>query len=289
MQKATKANLLDHFYDHLEEHDWLEGVDLYQAGRVLDLTTYEGLISGKVAKLSAASTEVRLKIHPAGHCIQWIECTCRKNRALGQYCEHIAAFMIHVDRERPELFGSLDSAMPLKPPVAPRKPRATVAPEAEPSDAKGRMAGATQTIIDHLKGNIQAVSLMAHGPTLRVRIEIKPGHVTHYDLNLDAAAKFLAAHKHLETATAEVRELSVFDEEVELGTRIYQPESEKIIAERVVAVRLGRRGMPAGLENLKIPRETGRYRRLAGSDSAREPDQPHAGKRPSHSTTIARP
>ena len=28
MQKAPKLNLLDHFYDHLEEQDWLTGVDL---------------------------------------------------------------------------------------------------------------------------------------------------------------------------------------------------------------------------------------------------------------------
>lgn len=266
MQKATKANLLDHFYDHLEEEDWLSGVDLYQAGRVLDLSTFEGLISGRVQGMTSGKAEVRLKIHPGGHCIQWIECTCRKNRALGQYCEHIAAFMIHVDRERPELFGGLDTSMPLKPPVAPRRPRGIQAVAEIDTAAKARAAGATQTIIDHLKGNIQGVSLLAHGPTLRVRIEIKPGHLTHYDLSLDAAAKFLQSGPNLDTATSEVRALKVFSEEAELGTRIRQVEAEKIVADRVIALKQPRRGRLEPEGSLKLAHEIGPYHRVAADD-----------------------
>lgn len=263
MQKAIKVNLLDHFYEHLEEADWLSGVDLYQAGRVLNLSTYEGLISGKVQAMASGNAEVRLKIHPAGHCIQWIECTCRKNRALGQYCEHIAAFMIHVDRERPELFASLDTAMPLKPPVAPRKPRGQ---PALIDEDKGRNAGATQTIIDHLKGSIQGVTLLAHGPTLRVRIEIKPGHLTHYDLNLDDAAKFLLSGPNLTSASAEVRALKVFSEVAELGTRIHQTEEEKIVADRIVALRQPKRGRIEPEGSMKLAHEIGKYHRIAADD-----------------------
>lgn len=268
MQKAPKLNLLDHFYDHLEEQDWLSGVDLYQAGRVLSLATYEGLITAKVSPETQSSAEVRLKIHPSGRCIQWIECTCRKNRTHGQYCEHIAAFMIHVDREKPTLFSTLDTTMPLKPPTAPRKPRATAQPmvpfiEQEKITGKNRIAGATQTIIDHLKGGIQSVSLLAHGPTLRVRIEIKPGHVTHYDLPLDAAAKFLKAHPKLQTATTEVRTLKVYDAPVELGSRIHLAEEEKIVAERVVAMRLNKKGFIEELEQTSLAFEAGRHKRVA--------------------------
>ncbi len=264
MQKATKANLLDHFYDHLEESDWLEGVDLYQAGRVMNLSTYEGLISGKVHGMTRDAAEVRLKIHPAGHCIQWIECTCRKNRVQGQYCEHIAAFMIHVDRERPELFQGLDTSTPLKPPVAPKKPRGASAALSAAAEAEAQ-AGATQSMLEHLKGNIQGVSLVAHGPALRVRIEIKPGTLTHYDLPLDAAAKFLKSHPRLTMATTEVRELVVFDEPVEVGSRIYQPEPEKIVAERVVAIRL-RRESDAPELGTKLPHTVGKYQRVAAGE-----------------------
>ncbi len=268
MQKAPKLNLLDHFYDHLEEQDWLSGVDLYQAGRVLDLSTYEGLVTAKVSPETQGKAEVRLKIHPSGRCIQWIECTCRKNRSAGQYCEHIAAFMIHVDRETPALFSKLDSTMPLKPPSAPRKQRGVPAPAPVPvaDGALGRLAGATQTIIDHLKGNIQSVSLLAHGPQLRVRIEIKPGHLTHYDLPIDASAKFLKSHPKLTTATNEVRELKVYDQPVELGTRIYLAEEEKIVAERVVAIRLGKKSFVDDIERTTIGFEAGRYKRVASDD-----------------------
>ena len=265
MQKAPKLNLLDHFYDHLEEHDWLSGVDLYQAGRVLGLSTFEGLITARVSPETSPGSEVRLKIHPSGRCIQWIECTCKKNRSNGQYCEHIAALMIHVDRENPALFGTLDTAMPLKPPVAPRKPRGAVAPvpTPEPANGKNRSFGATQTIIDHLKGSIQSVSLLAHGPTLRVRIEIKPGQLTHYDLGLDDAAKFLAAHPRLQTATSEVRGLKLYDAPVELGTRIHLVESEKIVADRVVAIRLSKKGFLEELADVALTHDTGRHRRVA--------------------------
>lgn len=268
MSKAAKVNLLDHFYDHLDEADWLDGVDLYQAGRVINLQTFEGLITARVSPQGEMGAEVRLKIHPAGHCIQWIECTCRKNRALGQYCEHIAAFMIHVDRERSDLFARLDTTMPLKPPVAPRRRATAPQPEAASlqQETRERGIGAAQTIIDHLKGNIQGVSLLAHGPTLRVRIEIKPGHLTHYDLSLDQSAKFLASHPKIGAATAEVRELKIFDVEVELGSRIYQPEPEKIIAERVVAIRQPKRLKLEEGPDLKIATETGKYKRIAPDD-----------------------
>lgn len=270
MQKAPKLNLLDHFYDHLEEQDWLTGVDLYQAGRVLDLSTYEGLITAKVSPETQGRSEVRLKIHPSGRVIQWIECTCRKNRSFGQYCEHIAAFMIHVDRESPTLFSTLDTTMPLKPPTAPRKPRAAAQQqpatpflEKDAAGGKNRIAGATQTIIDHLKGSIQSVSLLAHGPTLRVRIEIKPGQITHYDLTLDAAAKFLKTHPKVQSATTEVRGLKVYEVSVELGTRIHLAEPEKIVADRVVALRLGKKSFIEDLEQISLAFEAGQHKRVA--------------------------
>ena len=63
--------------------------------------------------------------------------------------------------------------------------------------------------------------------------------------SLDAAAKFLEAHPQLESATAaQVRELASSDEAVELGTRLCQVEDGEIVAERVVALRLGRQ--PSG-------------------------------------------
>ncbi len=231
--ETAKANLLEAFYEHVDEDDWLEGLDLYQAGKVSQVQIFNGgLITGRVAAMGAAS-EVRLKIHPNGHCIQWIECTCRKNRTTGRYCEHLASFMIHLDRENPRLLGNLDSKMPLKPPTSMKK-RGLKAEKKEvsPDDKEG----AAQTILTHLQGSIHSVSLMASGPTLRVRLEIRPGQLTHYNLDLDAAAKFLETHPNLKTASDEVKALKVYNTQVLRGTRIYQLEDEKLVAERVVAI-----------------------------------------------------
>ena len=265
MAKAAKGSLLDHFYEHLEERDWLEGVDLYQGQRVLDLKTFEGLVTARVDS-GHARAEVRMKVLPAAQSIQWIECTCRKNRAQAQYCEHIAAFMIHLDRERPDLLATSGNAAPLKPPFAPKKPRATPNPLAalqqlaSPGETTAkRQAGANQTILDHLKGSIQGISLIAHGPQLRVRIEIKPSHITTYDLGIDDAAKFLAKHLTSAPVSDEVGALRVFDECVEVGIRLRQIEPERLVAERVVTLRLGRK--PSSFE-LKLAHELTRCRRL---------------------------
>lgn len=267
MSKPAKVSLLDHFYDHLSEDDWLKGVDLYQAGRVSALATYEGLITARIVPALEAGAEVRLKIHPAGHCIQWIECTCRQNRTLGQYCAHIAALMLHIDRERSELFSGLDSTMPLKPPMAVKK-RAPATPllASPESETATRGHSATQTIIDHLKGNIHSIGLLAKGPGLRVRIEIKPGHLTHYDLSIDASAKFLASHLHSEVATADVKVLEIFTTPVELASRIFQPDPEKVIAERVVVVPRPHKLKQLDLQSLKMGSFIGQYKRVAADD-----------------------
>lgn len=234
--RTVRSNLLDHFYEHLSDRDWLEGVDLYQAGKVTSLQRFEGLVLGRVSSASHQNAEVRVKVHPNGKVIQWIECTCRKNRALNHYCEHIAALMIHIDREIPDLFANLDLKMPLKPPPVPKKARIEEE-EDEEGDGLGEK-GAAQTLLKHLSGSIHGVSLIAHGPSMRVRIEIKPGQLTFYDLDLDGTAKFLASRPNLPNATAEVKSIKLHTASAQMGTRIYQAEDEKIIAERVIALPL---------------------------------------------------
>jgi superfamily II DNA or RNA helicase len=249
-QKQNKTQLLEHFYEHLSENDWLDGVDLYQAGRVTSGPPMHGLLIGKVAAHNDAKAEVRVKIHPSGTVIQWIECTCSKNRKLGVYCEHIAAFMLHVDREKSEFVSRLDLKMPLKPPT-PQKlgKKALNSPDRLTKDP----AGASQTLLQHLQGSIHSISLLAHGPTIRVRIEIKQGTVTHYDLDLDSAAKFLSANPSSPGATDEIKALSVYEEKAELGTRFYEDGPEKIVAERVIAIKLLRKPTKIQMEAIKIP------------------------------------
>src|SRR5690606_31489238 len=98
LAKSPKSSLLEAFYQYVSEDDWLEGLDLYQAGKVSKTHQFEGLITGQLTSLRENRVEVRLKINPDGKQIQWMECTCKKNRIKGSYCEHMAAIMIHLDR-----------------------------------------------------------------------------------------------------------------------------------------------------------------------------------------------
>ncbi|MCX6116480.1 MAG: SNF2-related protein, partial [Proteobacteria bacterium] len=230
---TAKSTIISHLYEHMDENDWLDGLDIYQAGHVSNLKAIESLITSKVASSSERSpSEVRIKIHPTGGSIQWIECTCRKNRVAGRYCEHIGATMIHIDREKPKVFENLDPKMPLKPPPSPvrRKPQDPTIPKSE------KKANATEAVLTHLEGNIQNVALLANGPQLRVRVEIKPGHISSYNLELDEAAKFLQDHLHLSCLSPEVKKLKLYDLQLKLGTRIAPiGNSGEVVTERVVA------------------------------------------------------
>lgn len=263
--ETHKADLLEHFYEHLTEEDWLEGVDLYQAGRVVSVQNFNSLVTGKVTSFTSSSVEVRLKTHPSGRVIQWIECTCKKNRTHGYYCEHIAAFMIHIEREKGTFIKNLDFKMPLKPPSLPKRRKKT--PTSLPASSKPNASkkGASQTLLNHLKGSIQKVSLANKGPSIKIKIEIKPGTMTNYTLDVDASAQFLENQKNLESYASDVKSLKVSSEPVKLGTRIYSSGEEKITAERVAALRLKAKPTEDPSEALGFKSFYGEYSLYQGS------------------------
>lgn len=231
-----KTDILDFFYEHTAEYEWHEGLDLYTTGKVHQLKSIHDLITGKVSSNLGVDFEVRLKIHPNGRFVQWLECTCRKNRTTGQYCEHITALMVCIQHDQPKLLGNLDKKMPLKAPSPVRRSKKASAITAPVSASRQKADGAAQSIINHLK-NIHSIRLLAHGPTMRVRAETKPGEFKNYTLELDEAAKFLASKPTLKAASDEVKRLKVYSRNLHLGTRIYQLEDEKIVAERVIAIK----------------------------------------------------
>lgn len=270
MEKA-KSTIISHLYEHMDENDWLDGLDIYQAGHVAQLRAVESLITAKVSSSSERQpSEVRIKIHPTGGTIQWIECTCRKNRVNGRYCEHIGATMIHIDREKPQVFANLDPKMPLKPPAGAvrRKPNDPVAPKLE------KKVSATEAVLSHLEGQIQGVALLAKGPQLRVRVEMKPGQLTSYNLELDDAARFLKDHGHLTCLSPEVQRLKVFDSPAMLGTRIAPTGNEgDIVTERVLAFTSGeapakgRKKVPKGYQSEALTTVDVYAQRAAGQAS----------------------
>ena len=44
-----KKNILEFFYDHVDEDDWLYGLDIYTSGRVEGLRSMHGLVTAKVS------------------------------------------------------------------------------------------------------------------------------------------------------------------------------------------------------------------------------------------------
>ncbi|NRA67039.1 MAG: DEAD/DEAH box helicase [Pseudobacteriovorax sp.] len=230
-----KTDILDFFYEHTSELDWHEGLDLYTSGKVKEINTIHGLLTGKVSSNIGRDLEVRLKVHPNGKFIQWIECTCRKNRTTGQYCEHIAAFMVCLQHDHKRLLKNIDSKMPMKAPSIPRKVR-NAALKKQNEQILPKQDGAAQSILNHLK-NIHSIRLVANGPTIKVRAETKPNEFKNYTLELDEAAKFLASAPKGKSISDEIKQLSVYKSTVVLGTRIFQTEDEKVVAERVVAIK----------------------------------------------------
>jgi superfamily II DNA or RNA helicase len=246
---SAKSSIIGHLYDHMDENDWLDGLDIYQAGHVSALRGVESLITAKVASSAERQpSEVRIKIHPTGTNIQWIECTCRKNRVTGRYCEHIGATMLFIDREKPKVFANLDPKIPLKaPPAAPRRKLN------EPLQKKitDKKTSSTQAVLAHMMGQIHSVALLANGPQLRVRLEIKENQLTTYNLDIDDSAEFLRDHGiHESSASPEVQKLRVFDLSAKLGFRLTQdPTSDSVIITKALAFEL-----PEGLllENKSI-------------------------------------
>jgi SNF2 family DNA or RNA helicase len=261
-QDTTKGDILQKFYEYLDDSDWKDGIDLYQGNRVSGVSSSQGLILGKVAGELGAAANVRVKIHPTARCIQWIECTCQKNRRSGRFCEHIAAFMIHLDRERSDLFDELDSQMPFKPGMGQKR---TKEPDSRSNEGAYRSATPTESLLSHLNSGIKAITLVAKGPAMRVRLEIKAGHLTHYDLDLDQAGQFLSRQRHPELETSELRHLNIFDDAVEVGCRFSLEDDEKLTVEKVIAIRLRRNTRVfkqiEGLGNIELAQysRVGRY------------------------------
>lgn len=242
VEHTEKTRFIDHFFQHISEDDWADGVDLYQAGRIAELQIIPaGLITAKVRDISSKPHEVRIKIHPAAAMIQWIECTCKKNRVQGKFCEHIAAIAVHLDRERQDIVQRLDMRMPVKPPAGGARRmtqderQAAQAKEAT-ANVRAKSASAVQSLIAQAGDGLHSISLIAGGPVLRVRVELKPGNVSHYDLTLDEAARFLQDNPSHKKAGAEVADLRVYTFPAQLGTRIYREGDESIVATKTLAV-----------------------------------------------------
>lgn len=169
---------------------------MYKSDKIVAVTSYDTLLNVKVDDFEIKPYEVRLKLHPSGTSIQWIECGCKKNRTQNLYCSHIIATLIYLDQSEKKYFKFLDDKNPIKVSLPTKRSlMAKIKSEKGNTDSET----ATQNIVQQLHGDVVKYELINNGPSIRVFFEIKTGQISTYDFELDAAADFLKKQKNLPT------------------------------------------------------------------------------------------
>ena len=82
------SKLLEFIYQHTDNQEWVDGIELHQSERVLKTTQHGELLITSVSCFSGRDYEVRIKLHENRRIIQWLECTCHKNRKNALFCEN---------------------------------------------------------------------------------------------------------------------------------------------------------------------------------------------------------
>ncbi len=229
MSDAT-FSLIDQFCQATPPDDWDEGLDLYQSGQVQNVKRVGPLITGNVKSFTTGKFEdVRLRIAEEYKTIQWIECTCKKNRKTSILCEHIAAVAIHIDRENPTTFKNLNSNL-----TARSSPKKILIPEILFENPHHSIAAAS--VFEKFSDKISSATLLAMGPQIRVYTEIKPGSISHFDLSIDDSARFLSEHHNEKILSIDLKKLKVSDATpLELAWLIRKTAEETIEVRKIFA------------------------------------------------------
>ncbi len=201
----------------ISQDEWLRGLNLYRENRVTKVDRFEHLIYGTILTVEGKE-EVRLKMHPKGGMVQWVECTCVRNRKKGLYCEHIVALFLHVHQER-EDFGPATSIN-----------TNTNSNTVEPPVSENVLDG----LFEQGRGGI--ISIAARQSHLLVEFEVKTGYVSQVDLNIDRQPSFInsLAPSERKMLPPEFRKLKNLKEKVSQGVYFFLNEQEKVIAKKVL-------------------------------------------------------
>lgn len=216
---SEQQKWLGQFIQAIDEDDWLYGIDLYRENKLTKLTKFQNLISASVQTLDGQH-EVRLKLHPNGHMIQWVECTCIKNRKKGKPCEHIAALLFQFHQESPSPNGG----------------------NSTPQEFLKDSTEANQTAVNGLllqgKGNILKVE--EKNSNLYVTFEVKPGQTSRFELDVDVQPNFLSSlasiEKQLLPTTYQKMEVKEKNFAIQ-GLYFYLDENQKLVGKKVLALK----------------------------------------------------
>ena len=224
------SSLIDQFCQATPPDDWDEGLDLYQSGQVQNVKRVGALITGNVKSFTTGKFEdIRLRIQEEYKTIQWIECTCKKNRKTSILCEHIAAVAIYIDRESPSTFKNLNSNLTSR--SAPKK---IIIAENILENSHHSLAAAS--VFEKFADKISSATLLALGPQIRVYTEIIPGSISHFDLSIDDSARFLVEHQNEKLLSMDLKRLKVHEvSPLELAWLIRKTGEETIEVRKIFA------------------------------------------------------
>lgn len=250
-EETSKNKIINFFYSKAKEEDWLDGLDLYQLGRIENLAEYEGLFSAQVSSFEGKTCDVRIRVRSTSvsGILQWAECTCQKNRKSSLYCEHIIALVLQLNKNYPTLFEKLTTVSAgndhFKKNLKAGQYTSSAKDEITPISPK-----ATKSLLDRIKSKIKKISFKGEG-RFEVEMSASLGAPTIHTLDLDALASYL---EHLpeeeRRSPLKLKSLAVNPESIWLGLHIYEDEkSGDLVLEKSFSIKA------PGLYNEKAPEE----------------------------------
>lgn len=219
---SEQSKWLSQLTQAISQEEWLSGIDLYRENRISKVVRFETLISGSVQTIEGKN-EVRIKLHPSGKMIQWVECTCTRNRKKGIYCEHIAALFFHVHQERDDFSPETSiNAAPQREDVQPNQNQSIV-----------------HGLFQQGRGNI--VKIDVRNSNLVIHFEVKAGQVNQLELEVDKQPAFLETLAGIERnlLPPEFQSMKVLPDSASQALYFFLDKSQNLIGRKVLSIRRG--------------------------------------------------
>jgi SNF2 family DNA or RNA helicase len=228
-EEASKNKIINFFYSNAKEEDWLDGLDLYQLGRINKITEYEGLFSAEVSSFEGRGFEVRLRVRSTSvsGVLQWAECNCQKNRKSGLYCEHIIALMLQVNKNYPSLFENLASLSP-----AAENFKNTTKDAREKNQKSSINTKAAHSLLDRIKSKIKKISFKGNGQ-FEIEMSAPLGGASSHILDLDTLASYIENVSDDKKTTLQAKNMNLSQDSVWIGLHIYEnKKNEELVLEK---------------------------------------------------------
>jgi SNF2 family DNA or RNA helicase len=178
---------------------WQAGVGIFHAGGVQGVQSYGELVSARVKAGIGENYEVRIKLHAQGKAVQWMECTCQIYRRRNEKCPHLAAFVIQIDQEHPQMLtklglGAGGSDKRMRPEIKPPdvfSQNAVLSSSAPVSGGFDVGKSTVEGLLSQRLGQIKGLSLSEEDGTLNVALQGESGKKVVYPLRADDAVRIL--------------------------------------------------------------------------------------------------